>query len=341
MKKCLSAFLAAVLVLSLAACGSAPAPAPAPASSADASGAPESSASTARAGKINLIIGTGGVGGTYYPLGGALAKVWTSNMEGVSVAAQSTGASVENTALIENNEIELGLTQNDLAEYAVKGEYMFDKEYKKLKVIGRLYSEDIQVFVREDAGINSISDMKGKRISLSYPGSGANANAEQILGVFGITPDDVKAEYPSNSDTADRIKDGLLDGMLTTTGAPNATFQEMCMSAKVKLLSFTDEELDQIIAKYPFFAKKTLPAGMYEGQTEDVHTVCVQSILVASADLDEDLVYDLTKTLWENQGELSGMLAALNDLSIDKALDGITVDYHPGAIKYYKEIGKM
>ena len=325
MKKCLSAFLAAVLVLSLAACGSAPAPAPAPASSADASGAPESSASTARAGKINLIIGTGGVGGTYYPLGGALAKVWTSNMEGVSVAAQSTGASVENTALIENNEIELGLTQNDLAEYAIKGEYMFDKEYKKLKVIGRLYSEDIQVFVREDAGINSISDMKGKRISLSYPGS----------------PDDVKAEYPSNSDTADRIKDGLLDGMLTTTGAPNATFQEMCMSAKVKLLSFTDEELDQIIAKYPFFAKKTLPAGRYEGQTEDVHTVCVQSILVASADLDEDLVYDLTKTLWENQGELSGMLAALNDLSVDKALDGITVDYHPGAIKYYKEIGKM
>ena len=104
---------------------------------------------------------------------------------------------------------------------------------------------------------------------------------------------------------------------------------------------FTDEELDQIIAKYPFFAKKTLPAGMYEGQTEDVHTVCVQSILVASADLDEDLVYDLTKTLWENQGELSGMLAALNDLSVDKALDGITVDYHPGAIKYYKEIGKM
>lgn len=340
MKRFISALLTATLVLTMAACGSSPAPAPAaPAPSGDAS--PAANAPSARSGKINLIIGTGGVGGTYYPLGGALAKVWTSNMEGVSVAAQSTGASVENTALLENGEIELGLTQNDLAEYAIKGEYMFDKQYQKLKVIGRLYSEDIQVFVREDAKINSISEMRGKRISLSYPGSGANANAEQILGVFGITPDDVKAEYPSNSDTADRIKDNLLDGMLTTTGAPNATFQEMCMSANVKLLSFTDEEIDQIIEKYPFFAKKVLPAGMYEGQTEDVQTVCVQSILVASADLEEDLVYDLTKTLWENQGELSGMLAALNDLDINKALDGITVDYHPGAVRYYKEIGMM
>ena len=322
--------LALSIVFTFASCGEAPQPA-----------ADDGSEAAAEGGVQNLIIGTGGVGGTYYPLGGALAQVWTKNMDGVSVAAQSTGASVENTALIENGEIELGLTQNDLAEYAVKGEYMFDKEYKKMKVIGRPYAEDIQVFVREDSGINSISDMKGKRISVSYPGSGANANAEQILGVFGITVDDIQAEYPSNSDTADRMKDGLLDGLLTTTGAPNATFQEMCMSTPVKLLSFTDEEIDTIIEKYPFFSKKVLPAGMYEGQTEDVQTVCVQSILVCSEDLSDDLVYELTKTMWENQDELSGMLSCLSDFSLDKALDGITTEFHPGAIKYYQEQGMM
>ena len=326
MKKFISVILALVMVLALVGCGS-------------QSANTDSSADNSGSEKYNLIIGTGGVGGTYYPLGGALASVWTKYLDNVTVSAQSTGASVENTQLLENGEVELALTQNDLAEYAVKGEYMFTKKYEKMQLIGRLYSEPIQVFVRNDSGIKSIADMAGKRISVSYPGSGANANAEQLLGVFGITVNDIQAEYPSNSDTADRMKDGLLDGMLTTTGAPNATFQEMCMSADCTLLSLSDEDCDKIIAQYPFFAKYTIPAGSYEGQTEDVQTLCVQSVL--STDLSEDLVYDLTKTLWENQTELSGMLSALSDLSVDNALEGITIDYHPGAVKYYKEIGMM
>lgn len=328
MKKFISVILALVMVLALVGCGS-------------QSANTDSSADNSGSEKYNLIIGTGGVGGTYYPLGGALASVWTKYLDNVTVSAQSTGASVENTQLLENGEVELALTQNDLAEYAVKGEYMFTKKYEKMQLIGRLYSEPIQVFVRNDSGIKSIADMAGKRISVSYPGSGANANAEQLLGVFDITVNDIKAEYPSNSDTADRMKDGLLDGMLTTTGAPNATFQEMCMSADCTLLSLSDEDCDKIIAQYPFFAKYTIPAGSYEGQTEDVQTLCVQSVLAVSTDLSEDLVYDLTKTLWENQTELSGMLSALSDLSVDNALDGITIDYHPGAVKYYKEIGMM
>ncbi len=328
MKKFISVILALVMVLALVGCGS-------------QSANTDSSADNSGSEKYNLIIGTGGVGGTYYPLGGALASVWTKYLDNVTVSAQSTGASVENTQLLENGEVELALTQNDLAEYAVKGEYMFTKKYEKMQLIGRLYSEPIQVFVRNDSGIKSIADMAGKRISVSYPGSGANANAEQLLGVFGITVNDIQAEYPSNSDTADRMKDGLLDGMLTTTGAPNATFQEMCMSADCTLLSLSDEDCDKIIAQYPFFAKYTIPAGSYEGQTEDVQTLCVQSVLAVSTDLSEDLVYDLTKTLWENQTELSGMLSALSDLSVDNALEGITIDFHPGAVKYYKEIGMM
>ena len=328
MKKFISVILALVMVLALVGCGS-------------QSANTDSSADNSGSEKYNLIIGTGGVGGTYYPLGGALASVWTKYLDNVTVSAQSTGASVENTQLLENGEVELALTQNDLAEYAVKGEYMFTKKYEKMQLIGRLYSEPIQVFVRNDSGIKSIADMAGKRISVSYPGSGANANAEQLLGVFGITVNDIQAEYPSNSDTADRMKDGLLDGMLTTTGAPNATFQEMCMSADCTLLSLSDEDCDKIIAQYPVFAKYTIPAGSYEGQTEDVQTLCVQSVLAVSTDLSEDLVYDLTKTLWENQTELSGMLSALSDLSVDNALEGITIDYHPGAVKYYKEIGMM
>lgn len=325
-KKTICLVLALSLMLMLSAC---------------AGGGTTESAEAEKPEKQMLIIGTGGVGGSYYPLGGSLAKVWTAKIPNLSVAAQSTGASVENTMLIENGEIELGLTQNDLAEYAVNGTVMFDKKYEKLRLIGRLFSEDIHLFARSDSGIKSITDMRGKRISVSYPGSGANANAEQLLGVFDITVDDIKAEYPSNSDTADRMKDNLLDGMISTTGSPNATFQEMCMSADCDLIGFTDEEIDKIITKYPFFTKKIFPAGTYEGQEEDVQSVCVQSVLAASVDLDEETVYQLTKTLWESQEDLAGMLACMSDLSIDKAFDGITVEYHPGAIRYYKEIGLM
>ena len=290
--------------------------------------------------KINLIIGTGGVGGTYYPLGGALARIWTKDIENVSVAAQSTGASIENTSLIENGEIELGLTQNDLAEYAVKQQYMFDKKYERMRAIARLFPEDIQIFVSNKSGIKTIEDMKGKRISIGYPGSGATANAEQILEVFGLTTDDIKAEHLSNPDAADRMKDGLIDAVIVTTAVPNANYQEMALMTDVTLMNLLDDDINKIIEKFPFFAKKIIPADMYKGQTKDVQTVAVQSVLVCQKEMDEELVYKLTKSMWESKDELGEMLAVLKNMDSDNPLLGVTIDVHPGAIKYYKEIGK-
>jgi len=289
--------------------------------------------------KYNLIIGTGGVGGTYFPLGGALARVWTLYLPNVNVSAQSTGASVENTKLIERGEIELGLTQNDLAEYAYKKQYMFDKEYKRMQAIARIYPEIIQIFVRKGAGIQSISDIKGKRVSVSYAGSGSTANCEQILGVFDITFDDIKAEHLGNPDAADRMRDGLLDVVIVTTGAPNATFQEMAIATDIDVLSFSDEELGKIMDKYPFFSKHILPANTYQGQTAEAQTVSVQSVLVCQKELDEELVYNLTKTMWEKREELGGMIAAAKYLDPENPLLGITIDVHPGAKKYYEETG--
>lgn len=289
--------------------------------------------------KINLIIGTGGVGGSYFPLGGALARVWTRDLPDVNVSAQSTGASVENTKLIERGEIELGLTQNDLAEYAYNKLYMFDQEYRRMQAIARIFPEPIQVFVRKNAGIQSISDIKGKRVSVSYAGSGSTANCAQILGVFDITFDDIKAEHLANTDAADRMRDGLLDVAFVTTGVPNATFQEMAISTDIDVLSFSDEELKKIIDTYPFFSRYILPANSYQGQTSDAQSVSVQAILVCQKELDEELVYNLTKTMWEGREEIGGMIAAAKQLDPKNPLLGITIDVHPGAKKYYEETG--
>lgn len=289
--------------------------------------------------KYNLIIGTGGVGGTYFPLGGALARIWTRELPNVNVAAQSTGASVENTKLIERGEIELGLTQNDLAEYAYNKLYMFGQEYRRMQAIARIFPEPIQVFVRKNAGIQSISDIKGKRVSVSYAGSGSTANCAQILGVFDITFDDIKAEHLANTDAADRMRDGLLDAAIVTTGVPNATFQEMAIATDIDVLSFSDEELKKIIDTYPFFTRYILPANSYQGQTSDAQTVSVQAILVCQKDLDEELVYNLTKTMWEGREEIGGMIAAAKQLDPKNPLLGITIDVHPGAKKYYEETG--
>jgi len=289
--------------------------------------------------KYNLIIGTGGVGGTYFPLGGAIARIWTRDLPDVNVSAQSTGASVENTKLIERGEIELGLTQNDLAEYAYKKLYMFNQEYRRMQAIARIFPEPIQVFVRKDAGIQSISDIKGKRVSVSYAGSGSTANCEQILGVFDITFDDIKAEHLPNPDAADRMRDGLLDAAFVTTGVPNATFQEMAIATDIDVLSFSEEELKKIIDKYPFFSPYTLPANSYQGQTEDVQSVSVHAILICQKELEDDLVYNLTKTMWEGREEIGGMIAAAKAMDPENPLMGITIDVHPGAQRYYEEIG--
>lgn len=294
-----------------------------------------------RGDKVSFIIGSGGVGGGYYPLGGALASLWSSNIDNLIVTCQSTGGSVENAKLIENGEVEIALIQNDILEYAHNAKYMFDEEHKKMMVIGRLYPEIVQIFVQQKSNINDMSEMRGKRLAVGYAGSGANASAEQMLDVFGMTVKDIVPEYLSNVDSVDRMKDGMIDGVLTITNVPNGTFQEMCLSAKIKMISFTDEEVTRICEKYPFYFGYQIPAGCYEGQDEVINTVAVQAIVGCSADLDEELVYQLTKTMWEKQDILKGSLGSLADMGEDAALLGVTTEIHPGAIKYYKEIGVL
>ena len=290
-------------------------------------------------GKYRLIIGTGGVSGSYYPTGGALARVWSKYIDDVSVSAQSTGASLENTKLLDKSEIELGLTQTDLIEYAVKGEEMFQKKYSNLQVIASLFPEHINIFVGKDSGINSIADLKGKKVSVGSQGSGGLVNSRQIFSIFGLTFKDIKPLYLTNIDAVDRMKDGLLDAIFVTTAAPNATYQDLCIARDVKVISFTKEELEKIISKYPFFREAVIPKDAYHGQDEDIHTVAVRAVIAVRDDMPEEVSYNLTKVMWEKRDELIEMMAKLKGMDPEYPVKGVTVPVHPGAVKYYKEAG--
>lgn len=292
--------------------------------------------------KVNLIMATGGTTGTYYPFGGAMAQIFNSKIQNMNVTAQSTGASVENLKLLGKKEVELAIVQNDMIDYAYTGKEAFkDNKVENVRVIATLYPEVIQIVASVDSGINSLQDVKGKKFSVGAPGSGVEANARQILDTMGITYNDFGANYLSFSESADSFKDKHIDGFLFVSGIPNASIQDIGASTKLKFISLSDDVINTLTSKYPFLTAYTIPAGTYTGQDADVKTVAVNATLAVGADVPEKVVYDLTKALFENQAELATAHAKGKMLSLDTAVAGVSVPFHPGAEKYYKEKGAI
>lgn len=292
--------------------------------------------------KTNLILATGGTSGTYYPYGGAIAQIFNSKIENMNVTAQATGASVENLKLIGSKEAELAIVQNDMTDYAYKGLETFkDKKIENVRAIATLYPEVIQIVASVDSGINTVADIKGKKFSVGAPGSGVEANARQILEVLKMTYNDFTPNYLSFSESADSFKDKHIDGFLFTSGIPNAAIQDITATSELKFVSIPDDIIKQLIEKYPFFTAYTIPAGTYKGQAEDVKTVAVNATLVVGSEVPEQVVYNITKALFENQAELAAANAKGKLLSLESAVKGISVPYHPGAEKYFKEKGAL
>ena len=285
-----------------------------------------------------LSIATGGTSGTYYPVGGAIAKVLNENIDNMNASAQSTGASVTNTRLIYNQEVELAILQNDIASYAVNGQNQFaDNQVNNMTGIAALYPEVIQIIVRNDAGIESIADLKGKSIAVGAPGSGAEANAKQILEFFGLTYDDINEDYLSFGEAASRLKDRQIDAAFLTAGIPTAAVMDVAATQDISLINFSDQDVEELNSEYPYLTGVTVPAGTYNGLDNDIQTVALKAILVADSDLSEDVVYNITKAIFENRDTLIAAHDRARDIKLETAQDGMTVELHPGAQKYYDE----
>lgn len=287
----------------------------------------------------SLILATGGTAGTYYPLGGGIANLITEKVS-TNTTAQVTGAAVENMRLISNGEVDLAFAQGDIADYAVNGTEMFkDGAVKNLNAVGALYMETIQIVVTESSGIKTVADLKGKKVSVGAPGSGTEINARQILEAYGLTFDDLSTERLSFGDSAKKIQDGGLDAAFVTAGAPTAAVNELSATTGIKILPIEDDKIAAIMGKYKFYSEQTIPANTYPKQDADVKTIAVKAIITVRAELDEELVYNITKTIYENTQPLIAINAKANEIVTEKALDGISIPLHPGAEKYLKEKG--
>ncbi|WNF36216.1 TAXI family TRAP transporter solute-binding subunit [Bacillaceae bacterium IKA-2] len=322
MKKLLFSIFALVLMFSLVACGG------------NDNGVEEGETYL----PSQLVIATGGTTGVYYPLGGGIAQIITNNTD-VSATAQTSGGSVENMRLLASNDVELAFVQNDIADYAVNGTLMFEgTAVENLQGIATLYNETIQIVLPDNSTITTVEDLKGKSVSVGAPGSGVEANARQVLEIFGLTFEDLDAEFLNFGDSVSRIQDGGLDAAFVTAGAPTAAVTELSATRGVKLLSLEDDKIEELIAKYPFYVKDTIPAETYPGVAETT-SVAVKAMLAVSSDLPEDFVYDVTKALFENQSQLVAITSRASGIAKENALDGLSIDLHPGALKFYQEEG--
>lgn len=289
-----------------------------------------------------LSIATGGPSGVYYPLGAALANIINEKIDAVTATAEATGASVENINLLNNGEVDFALVQNDISHYAFKGTEMFaDREsMENIKAVASLYPETVQIVANSAANIQSVEDLRGKRVAVGAPGSGAEVNARQILAAYGLTYDDIQADFLSFSEAADGIKDGHVDAAFLTAGTPTAAVTDLSTTHSIHLVPIVTEKAKELISQYPFYYEVVIPAGTYRNQEEDINTLSVMAMLTVRAGLSDDLVYNITKAFFENLDMLAAAHRRGEDVSLEGAKDGISLEIHPGAQRYYDEVNK-
>ena len=298
-------------------------------------------ASAAMAGEMKYVLATGGTAGTYYPYGGAMSKIWNSKIPGMNVTAQATGASVENIRLMNKDEVELALVQSDTIDFAFNAKETFKEKLTKMAVVAVLYPELIHIVVRGELDVKSFSGLRGKKIGVGAPGSGTEANFRQLLDVHKMTKDDVSTQFLSFAESADQFKDKRIDAFMVTGGVPTSAIMDVAAQRDIKILPIDDTMISLMTNKYPFLAAAVIPANSYKGVTADVKTVAVNAVLIAHPKLSETVVYNMTKALFENQAELAAAHAKGKVLSLQGAATGVSIPFHPGAAKYYKEKGVL
>ncbi len=279
---------------------------------------------------------TGGTGGTYYPLGGAFAEIITDATD-IQTNAEVSGASAENMNTIRDGNAEIAFSQTDIASYAKNGEQMFEGEaVENVSAIGTLYPETIQIVTTAGAGIESVEDLAGKKVSIGAPGSGTALNAEQILEVHDMTLEDIEKQDLSFDESTAGIQDGTIDAAFVTAGTPTGAVEGLSATEDIVIVPIEQDKIDALIEAYPFYIQDEVPSGTYK-LSEAVPTVAVQAMLVVSNDLSEDVVYDVTKAIFENLDKVAHDKGKL--ISAENAVNGVGIEIHPGAQKYYDEQG--
>ena len=288
---------------------------------------------------INVL--TGGTSGVYYPLGVAMADIYAQGIPGAKTQVQSTKASVENLNLLQQGRGEIGFALGDSVKDAYEGnaDVGFTKPLDKLRAIAAIYPNYIQIAATAASGAVTVTDLKGKSVSVGAAKSGTEVNARKILGALGMTYDDLgKVEYLPFAESVELMKNRQLDATLQSSGLGSAALKDLSSTQDVTYVAVPPEVAETLGAPY---AAGVIPAGTYPGQDADIPTLAITNILVTSSDVSDELAYQMTKLLFENLDHLKAAHAAAGAINIADAVKNSPIPLHPGAIKYYKEMGLM
>ena len=337
MKKVLSLTLAALMMFSMVACGgTAAAPAAAPAASSEAP-AP----APAAGGKTTyLSLGTGGVTGTYYPLGGAFANLISNNIDGYTCTAESSGGAVENAWMLARGEIDIGFVDASTVFQAQHAEGDFsDGTAKDIKGIVSIYNEIVQL-VSCNPAITSIEDLKGKKVAVGSAGSGTEVMARTLLGLYDMTYDDIEEDFLGFGDASTGLKDKTLDAAIIWAGAPTSGLLELGAQNDFYMIDIPADKIELLKASQPFCVEATMDSSIYSGMKNSAHTIGVPATLCVRADMEDELVYNILETFFNNLPAIADSHTQGKNLTLETALLGLeNSELHPGAVKFYQEKG--
>ncbi|MCX8184655.1 MAG: TAXI family TRAP transporter solute-binding subunit [Sulfolobales archaeon] len=290
---------------------------------------------------FTLNIWTGGTGGVYYPLGVKLSEMLNKYAgDVISSSVSTSGASVANMRALSAGDAHLVFVQNDIAYYAFRGIYMFEgSKVEVARGVAVLYPEIVQIVVRADSGIKSIYDLEGKRVAIGAAGSGTAVEAELILRAAGLWGK-IAIQNLDFSAAAESIKLGLVDAAFVVAGIPTSAVLSLAATVPVNLVEVPDDILNKLTEQgYRFFIRYTVPANTYTGMTSNVRTLAVKAMLAVRADVPESVVYNILKVMFERISELREAHARARDIELARALEGMPISLHPGAIRFYQEKG--
>ncbi|MDQ3459952.1 MAG: TAXI family TRAP transporter solute-binding subunit [Deinococcota bacterium] len=289
-----------------------------------------------------LSIATGGTGGVYYVYGGGLAELINRHVEGYNAVAEVTGASVENVGLIVSGAADMALALADtvLQAYTGTGEGpLAGRTFDELRALAAIYPNAVQIVTLADSGITSLADLRGRRVSVGAPGSGTEVSAQTILAANGITYDDFTPERLNFNETAAALRDGQIDAGFWSVGPPTSSILDLASTRDVVLIALSEEEIANAVAAEPTFAPYTLRAEIYPGVAEEVPTISTPNVLIVSEEMDEELAYGVTRTLYEHVDELIAIHPAASDTTVAFSLEASPIPLHPGAVRYLEETG--
>ena len=303
------------------------------------------SGAVAQAEEKIVTIGTGSVSGVYYPAGGAICRLMNHARKetGTHCYAESTGGSISNLQALRSGELSFAIAQSDWQYKAYKGEGVFAEAgpFTELRSIFSLHSEMFTVAVSKKSGIRSFADLKGKRVNIGDAGSGMRDVMTALMsGVHWTNASFAKASEMKPSDAAQALCKGTLDAMVITIGHPNGLVQDITGNCGAKLISVEGPEVDALIAHNPYYARSVIPGGMYQGNASDVTTFGVKAALLTTASMDDETVYQLTKAVFENFDSFKTLHFVFSTLDRERMVSsGLIAPIHPGALRYFKEVG--